>query len=121
MAKALRKTNPGLIALIQDLKRVARENDAPLWRDIAKRLSKPGARWAAVNLSRLERYASEGEVLIVPGKLLGSGEVSKPLKVAAFKASRTAKEKVEAAGGQVLTIRQLMDENPKGSGIRIMG
>ncbi|MFQ5838215.1 MAG: 50S ribosomal protein L18e [Thermoplasmata archaeon] len=121
MTKALRKTNPGLVALIGDLRQAARENDAPLWRDLARRLSRPNASWAEVNLSRLERYTSEGDVLVVPGKLLGSGRLSKPVKVAALKASRTAREKVEAAGGRVLDLRQLMEENPSGSGIRIMG
>lgn len=121
MAKALRKTNPALLALIEDLRRVARENEAPIWRDVAKRLSKTSQRWAEVNLSRLERYASEGETVLVPGKLLGAGELSKPLTVAAFRASAAAKEKVQAAGGKVLTISELMQQNPKGSGIRIMG
>ncbi len=121
MAKALKKTNPNLVVLIQDLKRVARENEAPLWRDIAKRLSRPKANWAEVNLSRLERYAAEGDVLVVPGKLLGSGELSKALRIAAFTASEVARRKVESAGGHVLGIRQLMEENPRGSGVRIMG
>ncbi|MEE9237415.1 MAG: 50S ribosomal protein L18e [Thermoplasmata archaeon] len=121
MAKLLTKTNPGLVALIGDLKQAARENDAPIWRDLAKRLSRASSRWAEVNLSRLERYSAKGDILVVPGKLLGSGQISKPIKVAAFRTSKTAREKVEAAGGEVLEFRQLMREYPKGSGVRIMG
>lgn len=121
MAKLLTKTNPGLVALIGDLKQAARENDAPIWRDLAKRLSRASSRWAEVNLSRLERYSAKGDILVVPGKLLGSGQISKPIKVAAFRTSKTAREKVEAAGGEVLEFGQLMREYPKGSGVRIMG
>ncbi len=121
MAKALRKSNPGLVALIQELKRAARESGARIWSDIAKRLSKPRANWAEVNLSRLERHASEGDVLVIPGKLLGAGELSKAIKVAAFTASNAARQKVEAAGGKFMDIRQLIHDNPKGSGVRIMG
>ncbi len=121
MARTLRKSNPRLVELIQDLKRAARENEAPIWRDLAKRFSKPSANWAEVNLSRLQRYAAEGEVLVVPGKLLGTGELSKVLTVAAFRASTAARKKVEAIGGKVLDIRDLVRDHPKGSGVRIMG
>ncbi len=121
MTKALKKSNPGLVALIEDLKKAARENDAPIWRDLAKRLSRPRANWAEVNVSRVERYTSKGDTVVVPGKLLGTGELSKSVKVAAFQASMTAQAKVESAGGTFLGLRQLLDENPTGSGVKIMG
>ena len=40
MAKRNKKTNPMLVALIQNLKKKANENDAPIWKDIATRLEK---------------------------------------------------------------------------------
>ncbi len=121
MAKVLKKSNPGLVALIHDLKQTARENNAPIWRDIAKRLSRPRANWAEVNLSRVERHTTKGDTVVVPGKLLGAGELSKAVKVAALQASRGAQEKVEAAGGTFLGLRELVQENPTGSGVRIVG
>jgi large subunit ribosomal protein L18e len=40
--------------------------------------------------------------------------------VAAIGFSSRAKEKIEAAGGKALSISDLMDENPKGSKVRIL-
>lgn len=121
MPKALRKTNPLLLALIEDLKAASREQEAPLWRDLADRLARPRRNWAAVNLSRVERHAAEGETVVVPGKLLGTGRLTKRVTVAAFQASASAREKVRAAGGEDLTLRELLVRNPKGSGVRILG
>lgn len=41
--------------------------------------------------------------------------------VAAYSVSSGARSKIEAAGGRVMSIRELMDENPKGKGVRILG
>lgn len=121
MSQRLEKTNPLLVALIQELKAASREHGAALWRDLAERLSRPRKGWAEVNLSRLERHATEGETVVVPGKLLGTGSLSKPLTVAAYQASQTAREKVEAAGGEVLSLREVVERTPSGSDIRILG
>ena len=115
------KRNPELVLLIKDLKIHAKKHGTPVWRDIAERLERPLRVWPEVNVSRIERYASEGDVIIVPGKVLGSGVLTKKVSVAAWKFSVSAREKIEKAGGRALTIRQLLRENPKGSNVRIMG
>jgi large subunit ribosomal protein L18e len=115
-----KKSNPRLLELIEQLKNHSYENKAPIWKDTAKRLSKPRRNWAEVNLSRISRYAKKGEVILVPGKLLGSGNIDKSVTVASFHASETARKKIKASGGSVLTIEELMNKNPKGSGVRIM-
>ncbi len=119
--KKVNKTNPHLLLLIDELKMMQRERGGDIWRDIAKRLEKPKRNWAEVNLSKLERYAEDGEVIIVPGKVLASGDLNKKVTIAAFSFSESAKAKIESAGGRNLSISQLMDENPEGSNIRIMG
>ena len=58
--------------------------------------------------------------MLVPGKVLGSGEISGGQTVAAFSFSDVAKTKIAASGGRTLSIRELMDENPKGKGVRIL-
>ena len=64
---------------------------------------------------------SDGSVVVVPGKLLGSGEVTKSHTIAAYSVSSGAREKIEAAGGRCLTYSELMNENPTGSGVVILG
>ncbi len=116
-----KKENPELVELIRELKMKSKEHKAPIWRDIAERLERPLRVWPEVNVSRLERYANDGETIIVPGKVLGSGVLTKKVTVAAWKFSRSAREKIEKAGGRVISIRELMDENPRGTNVRIMG
>jgi large subunit ribosomal protein L18e len=121
MGKKVNKTNPNLVDLIRRLKDAGRINEAPVWRDIAARLEGPQSNWAEVNVGKLNRYADENDVVVVPGKLLGAGEIGKKLTVAAYRSSGQAKDKVEKAGGMSMSIDELMAKNPKGSKVKIMG
>ncbi len=117
----MKKQNTELVNLIKELKLNARNNNARIWKAIAERLEKPDSRYAEVNVSRIQRYATEGEFIIVPGKVLGSGILNKKVTVAAWQFSKSAETKIKKAGGEALEIRQIMDKNPKGSNIRIIG
>lgn len=114
------KSNPNLERLIKDLRIASYEHKAPIWKDIALRLSRPRRLGAEVNVSKLDRIGKKGEVIVVPGKILGSGSITKALNVAAFKTSKEAKDKIEKAGGRIMAIEELMTENPKGSYVRIV-
>ncbi len=120
-----KKTNPKLDKLIKDLKRIARENSAPIWRDIAKRLEKPRRNYAAVNLSKINRYSAPNDTILVPGKVLSSGRIEKPVTVAALSFSKKAFEKIGECGdgaekGKCISIEALVKNNPKGSGVKII-
>ena len=114
------KTNPQLIATIDTLKAKTRETEAAIWRDIALRLEKPKRNWAEANLSKLERYAQDGETIVVPGKVLAAGHISKKITVAADDIHDAAAKAIVAAGGKTLTLEELAEANPKGTGVRIM-
>ncbi len=119
--KKSRSSNPTLLALLDKLLAKAHQEDAPIWKDLAVRLSSSAARRAEVNLSRIARYAGEGALVAVPGKVIGSGKISKPVVVAAFGFSDAAKQKIRSAGGECISIGELVERSPKGSGVRIMG
>lgn len=114
-------TNPVLKRLIRELRRANRENGAAIWADVADRLESPRRRRAEVNLSEINRYAKEGETVVVPGKVLAAGTISHPVNVAAFSFSASAKRKILSAGGKVMSILDLVKENPKGKNVRLMG
>ncbi|NWF87154.1 50S ribosomal protein L18e [Candidatus Bathyarchaeota archaeon] len=120
MRKA-KATNPELLDLIHFLKKQSKENKAEIWRDIAERLAKPRRKRVAVNLSRLNRYTQKNEMVVVPGKVLGAGEINHPITVTAFALSGKAKEKIKAAKGKHLSFSELIKKNPKGSNIKIIG
>ncbi len=115
------KTNPHILDLVSGLKKQSREKEVSLWRDIATRLLRPTRQYTEVNLSRLNRYTKDKDLVLVPGKVLGAGEIDHKLTVAALGFSAGAKDKITAAGGSCLTIEELMSQNPDGSKVRIMG
>ena len=114
------KTNQRLIRLIDDLKAASRQNGVGLWRDIARRLEKPNRNYAAVNLSKINRHTGSNDVILIPGKVLASGELDHSVTVAALGFSNQAASKILAAGGKCLKIEKLVQEQPKGTGVKIL-
>jgi large subunit ribosomal protein L18e len=121
MAKRTGPTNPILHGLIQELKKNGREQPISLWRRIATDLEKPTRQRRVVNLSSISRYTKENDTIVVPGKVLGAGDLSHKLTISAFQFSSGAKEKIEKAGAKIVPLLELSKENPSGKGIRIMG
>jgi large subunit ribosomal protein L18e len=113
------KTNPRLSSLIAELKSVSRSTDADVWSDVANRLEKPRRTHAEVNLGRIERYAKEDETVVVPGKVLGSGALQKPVTVAAVDFSSSAETKIEQVG-ETIRLEQALEQNPDGSDVRVI-
>ena len=121
MAKKNRKTNPQLNSLINELKKVSKEKEAPIWKDIAKRLEKPLRHWAEVNLDKIEKHVGEKETALIPGKVLSTGNLNKKITIAAWSFSDKSIEKIKKSGGKTITIKELLEKNPEGKNIRIMG
>ena len=71
-------------------------------------------------LQKLIYQILQGETVLVPGKVLSNGDLTEKVNVAAFKFSQKAQEKIESAGGECVSIDDIMESNPKGSNIRIM-
>jgi large subunit ribosomal protein L18e len=117
----IKKTNDLLIRLISDLKKTSYEQKAPIWKDIAKRLEKPNSSWASVNIRKLAEHTKSGDTVIVPGKLLGEGELKEPITVAAYSFSQSARTKIKKVGGHGISIMDLVKKNPKGKNVRIIG
>ena len=113
------KSNPRLTSLIDELKSTAREAGSPVWRSVADRLEKPRRTHAEVNLGRIERYAKAEETVVVPGKVLGSGVLDKPVTVAAVDFSGTARTKIEQVG-EPITLEDAIESDPEGSNVRVI-
>jgi len=119
--KKANPSNPELIKTIRLLKKSAKENDAKIWRKIAKALTKTKRQRIAVNLSRVNRYTKEGETVAVPGKVLAAGAIDHPITVSAFSFSESAMAKIKMAKGKCISYADLIKKNPKGTGVRIIG
>lgn len=119
----MKRTGPtdiNLRRLIRYLRKKSNEEGVKIWKDIAWRLERPRRQRAEVNVSKINRYTKEGDTVIVPGSVLGAGKLEHKVVVAAWKFSETAKGKIAEAGGEAITIEELLERNPKGSGVIIM-
>lgn len=113
-------TNPRLARMINKLEKAYRVYDAPIWKAVAEKLQRPARKRIEVNLWKINKYARGQRAIIVPGKVLGEGEISKPVVVVAAGFSSSAKRKIEEAGGRAYLLDEYIEENPKGSDTRII-
>ncbi len=112
-------TNIHLRRLIHFLKKQSRQNEASIWRDVAAYLSKPRRKRVEVNLSRINRNADDGDIIVVPGKVLGSGVLEKKVTVAAWRFSEQAYQKIKSVG-EAISIEELLERRPEGKNIKII-
>lgn len=110
------KDNQKLNGLIESLK----TQKKGLWKKVADELANPRRKRIEVNVSKLELYAKDGSTLLVPGKVLGSGNTTKKLSVAAFSFSGSAKKLIEAKGGKAMYIGDLLASNKDGKDIVLL-
>lgn len=103
-----KKTNPILAQAIF----IAKKNN----QELAKELSKPTRQQAKINVGRLNEAKSD--VVLIAGKVLSSGEISKKLKVYALGFSAGAKEKLKKAGCEMKTIIEVLKTLKKGEKLK---
>jgi len=122
--KMVKRTGPSnlqMLNLIQLLRKTSVEQKVNIWKRIADDLSKPARGRREVNLFRIDKYSKDNESVIIPGKVLGTGDLNHKVTVAAFTFSESAKKKIEKANGTCVSIYDLLEKNPKGKGLRILG
>ncbi len=118
--KPVNKENPALKETIEELTKISRENGSTFWRDIAERLNGSRKNYSSLNLEKIDSLVKDGETVVIPGSLLGTGYFEKKVTLSALKVSKSAQEKVAKVGGTYKTLIELAKENPKGTDIRIL-
>ena len=103
------------------LRNAFKNNKAPIWRALEEELAGPRGNRREINVWRLAEITKADEVVVVPGKILGTGNLDHKLTVCAFSISETAAKKVIESGGQVVTFHDLLKKHPDGRGVRIIG
>src|SRR5438093_13337485 len=110
-------TNPELLHTIGYLRSAGRKYQTPLWLTVAKYLAKSRRSSIVLNLGQVSRHAKDGDVFVVPGKVLGSGDPKAKVTIAAYKVSPKALVKVGKAGGQCNRLSRLGDDNLHGTNV----
>jgi len=117
----IRNKNPIKAELIRNLYKKGIEENMPVWKAVAKALNRPRRKQHEVNLYRIEKHAEPDEIVVVPGVVLGGGEITKNITIVADRFSKSAREKIKNAGGKCMSIWEFA-ESYKGKGkIRIIG
>ncbi len=101
-----RKTNPELVETIF----LAKKHNLL---ELAKILSAPTRKRIQVNLEDIDKEAGNNKTIIVPGKVLGQGELKKKIKIVALSFSSAAEEKLKKAGCKILSIKEEIEKKKK--------
>lgn len=115
----MNRENPVRKKAVARLERHARQEDAAVYQKAADELSRSNRDRATVNISKIERVADDGDTVLVPGKVLGSGRLTTDVDVAALQFSDGAREAVDEQG-TTYYLQELLDDNPSGDEVRLV-
>ena len=111
-----KKGNPLLVETI----RAAKKTGSALWLQVAGILSGPRRNKIETNLNEIENATKEGDSVVVAGKVLSQGEISKKIAVIAFGFSEKAREKLLKTKSHATAMLEEIKKNPRANGIRIL-
>ena len=109
--KLQRKTNPELRETILAAKKGTK------WLEVANLVSRPKRVSIKVNLDSIEKNSKEGDIIVIPGKVLGKGNLTKKIKVVAFSFSESVDEKLDKAKCEKIRIIDEIKKNPEAKNI----
>lgn len=88
-------------------------------RAVAKAIDVSSRNFVSTNVYKLEKLAGKNKdkVFIVPGIVLGFGDLKSPVKVYAYKYSDAALKKIEVAKGTAKDLNDLIKDKVEGKNI----
>ena len=113
--------NQIVLHMIKDLKQASKKNEAPIWSRLAELAIKPSTSKRVVNLTRINKITKDNDVLFVPGKVLGTGNISHKIILSSFSISTTAAQKIIQTGGKIMAYSDMIKKYPTGKGVIIFG
>lgn len=114
-------TNTLVDNTVWTLRHASKKTKAPIWSAVKEEIAGPRKNRREVNLGRLARVTKDGQVVVVPGKVLATGALGHKLTLCAFSISEAAAKKVIDAGGKVVSFEDLIKKHPDGKGVQIIG
>ena len=117
---SLRYVNKRRLYLLNRLRHYSNKYDAPIWRRVRELLDRPKRRRVVVNIYKINRYTEDGDLVVVPGKVVGSGTMDHKVVVGAFDYSLNAREKLRESGCEPLLLEEFLERYPDGRGVKII-
>jgi len=112
--RSVRKTSPVLVETLSEARK------SKEWNEVAKLLSGPSRNLQSKNLFEIEKETKEGDTVVVVGKVLSKGELTKKIRLCAFAISKKAAEKAKESKTEVVSILEEIKKNPKAEGTKLL-
>ena len=68
-------TNQLVIQMVKVLKGASKKNNAPIWSRLAELALKPSSARRTINIGQIDKFVKDNDVIVVPGKVLGTGNI----------------------------------------------
>lgn len=114
-------TNQVVVHMARDLKKASTANDAPIWAKLSEYALKPSIARRDINVNRIGQLTKKGDTVVFPGKVLGTGSIPHEITLFSFAISRTAADKIIGGGGRLIGYSELIEQNPTGKGVVLLG
>ena len=114
-------TNQLVIQMVRELKGASKKNNAPIWSRLAELALKPSSARRTINIGQIDKFVKDNDVIVVPGKVLGTGNISHKITLCSFSMSTTGAKKVLQSGGKIISFSELIKSHPTGKGVVIIG
>ena len=113
--------NEHRIRMARYLKRASAEHEAPIWKRVSEDALKQSASRRTINVKGLGSRTKEGDIVVFPGKVLGTGAISHGVSLFCFGISESAASKIRKAGGRILDHTGVVSERPTGHEVVLLG
>jgi len=114
-------TGQVILQMAKQLRGASKKNNAPIWLKLAELALKPSRSRRVINLGQLDKFVNDNDVVVVPGKVLGTGNISQKITLSTFSISTTGAKKVTQSGGKLVDFTHLIKNHPTGKGVKIIG
>lgn len=109
-----KKTNPALVELAREMKM---HNG---WHEVRKVLVSSTRKIPSLNLDEIDKKTKEGDTIVIPGKVLSKGDVTKKIRICALGFSEGAREKLKKHKSEIVMLMEEVKKNPKAQGVKVL-
>jgi len=116
-----RTENPILKSVLISLRKASKSSDSKIWLDAARFISKSQSGKPEVNIGKISNLTRKDDIVLIPGKVLGDGNILHPVVVGAYSFTKSAVNKINVSGGKALRIPEFLEKYPSGKGVKLIG
>ena len=109
-----KKTNPELAETIS----LALKHKP--WNKLAKTLASSSNKHKSLNLSQIDKEAKAGDTILITGKVLSEGNLTKKVVICALSISEHAREKLKDSKSEFVKIKDEIEKNKKFEGVKLI-